>query len=74
MTSDTLTLSGDTVTNTGGVVQVDAGSLLDFGSSSIAGGTLDVYGTLNSTGAGSINGASLTTSGVVEVDLRHADH
>ena len=66
VTSDTLTLSGDTVTNTGGVVQVDAGSLLDFAGSSIAGGTLDVYGTLNSTGAGSINGASLTNSGMVK--------
>ena len=66
VTSDTLTLSGDTVTNSGGVMQVDAGSLLDFAGSSIVGGTVDVYGTLNSTGTSSVNGAGLTNSDIVE--------
>ena len=66
VTSDTLTLSGDTVTNTGGVMQVDASSLLDFSGSSIVGGTVDVYGTLNSTGTSSVNGAGLTNSDIVE--------
>ena len=66
VTSDTLTLSGDTVTNTGGVMQVDAGSLLDFAGSSIVGGTVDVYGTLNSTGTSSVNSAGLTNSDIVE--------
>ena len=48
--ASTLTLSGDTVTNTGGTVEVDAGSTLDLEGSSISSGTVDVYGTLNSTG------------------------
>ena len=62
----TLTLSGDTVTNTGGTVEVDAGSTLDLEGSSISSGTVDVYGTLNSTGTSSISDASLIDSGVVE--------
>ena len=69
-----LALSGDTVTNTAGTVQVDAGSTLDLEGSSINGGMVDVSGTLNSTGTSAIDGASLTDSRVVEFDLRHADH
>ena len=57
--ASTLTLSGDTVTNTGGTVQVDAGSLLDLAGSSISGGTVDVYGILNSTGTSSISDAGI---------------
>ena len=48
--ASTLTLSADTMTNTGGTVEVDAGSLLDFAGSSVNGGAVDVYGTLDSTG------------------------
>ena len=72
--SGTLTLSADTIGNTGGTVQVDPGSLLDFAGSSINGGTVDVSGTLDSTGTSSINGAGLTNSGVAGGDLWHADH
>ncbi len=62
----TLTLSGDTVTNSGGVVEVVAGSTLDFAGSSISGGTVDVYGTLDSTGTGSISDATIDNTGTLE--------
>ena len=66
--ASTLTLSGDTVTNTGGTVQVDAGSLLDLAGSGISGGTVDVYGILNSTGTSSISDAGITDSGTLEAN------
>ena len=44
--NSTLTLSSNTVINIGGTVEVAPGSLLNFDSSGITGGTVDVYGTL----------------------------
>ena len=62
----TLTLSADSVTNTGGTVQADAGSVIDLAGSTITSGAVDVYGNLNSTGTSSINGAGITNIGTVK--------
>jgi adhesin HecA-like repeat protein len=54
------------ITNSTGTVLVDAGSTLDLEGSGISGGTVDVYGTLDSTGTSSINNASITNTGTLE--------
>jgi adhesin HecA-like repeat protein len=53
------------ITNSTGTVLVDAGSTLDLEGSGISGGTVDVYGTLDSTGTSSINDASITNTGTL---------
>ena len=65
----TLTLSSDTVTNIGGTVEGAFGSLLNFDGSGITSGTIDVYGTLDSTGTSSINGANVRNTGTLEASL-----
>ena len=73
----TLTLSADSITNTGGTVQADAGSVIDLAGSTITSGTVTVDGTLDSTGTSAINGAAITvastgtleaTSGTLTID------
>ena len=66
-----LVLSGDTVTNTTttATVEVDAGSNLDLGSTTISGGIVAVDGLLDSTGSSAIDGAAITiaaTTGELE--------
>ena len=60
-----LVLSGDTVTNitTTATVEVDAGSNLDLGSTTISGGILTVDGLLDSTGNSAIDSAAITIAG-----------
>ena len=74
--ASTLTLSGDTVTNTGGTVEVDAGSTLDLESATINNGIVTVDGLLDSTGTSAIDGAAITiaSTGTLEFDLWCADH
>ena len=73
----TLTLSADSITNTGGTVQADAGSVIDLAGSTVTSGTVTVDGTLDSTGTSAINGAAITvastatleaTSGTLTID------
>ena len=66
----TLVLNGDsgteTVTNTGGTVQVDAGATLDLETATISSGNLTVAGTLDSTGTSFITDVVLTNTGTIE--------
>ena len=63
-----LDLLNVTVTNTGGIVEVDASSFLYLDRTSIAGGIVTVAGTLTSTGTSAINNASVSigAAGLIE--------
>jgi fibronectin-binding autotransporter adhesin len=61
------TLHDIALTNTGHGVQVDSGQTLHFEHSSITGGTLTVYGTLDSTGD-SVISAAITNNNIIEVE------
>nr|WP_249152443.1 VCBS domain-containing protein [Bradyrhizobium liaoningense] len=63
----TLKLVSTTVTNTGGAVSVESGSTLDLAGATIAGGTLTIAGTLESTGTSAINDADITNTGTITV-------
>ncbi|WP_246666719.1 VCBS domain-containing protein [Bradyrhizobium guangdongense] len=63
----TLKLISTTVTNTVGTVSVESGSTLDLAGATIAGGTLTIAGTLESTGTSAINDADITNTGTITV-------
>src|SRR6201999_1631369 len=52
---------------TSSTVQVDSGAALGFEDATIKGGTLDLLGSLNSTGASFITGATIVNSGHLNV-------
>ena len=66
----TLVLDGETVTNTGGTVQVGSGSTVDLESVVISGGTIDMTGTgaINVIGASTINDGTIIENGAITVD------
>lgn len=63
----TLKLISTTVTNGVGAVSVEAGSTLDLVGSTIAGGTVTIAGTLESTGTSAINDADIHNTGTITV-------
>ena len=67
VTGGTLTVDPTTVDNSGGTLQVDGGATLDLADTNISNGTVNVYGTLNSTGTSSIDRATVTDTGAIDV-------
>jgi hypothetical protein len=63
----TLVISGETITNTNGTVQVDLGAVLDLATSVVNDGTFTNSGSVDSTGVSTINAATFTNTGTVEV-------
>ena len=62
----TLALTNATVTNTGAMITVDDASTLDLTGAALTGGTVNIAGLLNSTGASFITGAAITDTGTIE--------
>ncbi|WP_244645996.1 VCBS domain-containing protein [Bradyrhizobium campsiandrae] len=62
-----LKLISTTVTNTDGAVFVETGSTLDLSDATIAGGTMTIAGTLESTGTSAITDADITNTGTISV-------
>jgi fibronectin-binding autotransporter adhesin len=62
-----LKLESLTVTNDGGTVSAGLASMLDLVDAIIKGGTIDIDGTLDSTGTSAIESAHIVNSGLLEV-------
>ena len=61
-----LDLGGLTVTNTGTVEATGTEGIIDLQNATIDGGTVNVYGLLDSTGISAIDGATITNTGTIE--------
>nr|WP_244464072.1 VCBS domain-containing protein [Bradyrhizobium japonicum] len=66
LTLDDATVSGTAIVNHG-TVNVDAGKKLTLNGASLAGGTLTIAGTLESTGASAIDNADVDNTGTISV-------
>ncbi|MCS3499272.1 VCBS repeat-containing protein [Bradyrhizobium japonicum] len=66
LTLDDATVSGTAIVNHG-TVNVDAGKTLTLNGASLAGGTLTIAGTLESTGASAIDNADVDNTGTISV-------
>jgi hypothetical protein len=60
------TLLNDTLTNTSGIIHVDALQTLTLSGTTITSGMLTIDGTLDSTGISTITGASITNTGLID--------
>ena len=66
---DNVTVTGTIFTDvaTSSTIQIDIGDTLAFNGATINGGTLNVFGELDSTGTSLISGATITNTGIIDV-------
>ena len=67
LTLDTATVSGTAITANGtGAIKIDAGNTLSFSGASLAGGKLNVSGTLSSSGNSTVTNTAIANSHLIE--------
>ncbi len=62
--TDTLTLSGTTISNIGGTITIAHAATLDLVGGTLSGGSITNHGTIESSGTSAIDGAAITDGGV----------